>query len=86
MGSLIWSIIIGAIAGWLAGQMMKGHGFGIWANIIVGIIGAFIGNFTLSLVGIAAYGLLGQLIASLLGSMILVWLISLFSGRESSAH
>ncbi|MDF2929601.1 MAG: Transglycosylase associated protein [Anaerospora sp.] len=45
MGSLVWSLLIGAIAGWAAGNIMRGHGFGIWVDIIVGIVGAFIGGF-----------------------------------------
>jgi uncharacterized membrane protein YeaQ/YmgE (transglycosylase-associated protein family) len=42
---MVWSLIIGAVAGWLAGKFIKGHGFGLWVNIVVGIIGAFIGRF-----------------------------------------
>ena len=57
--NFILFLIIGAIAGWLAGRIMKGRGFGIIGNLIVGIIGAFIGGFVFSLLGIATYGLIG---------------------------
>lgn len=86
MGNIFWTLIIGAIAGWLAGKVVKGHGFGIWVDAILGIVGAFIGNFILGLFGIATFGLIGSLIASFVGAMILVLIISLFSGRASNAH
>ena len=56
---LLWFVIIGAIAGWLAGQFMRGHGFGLLGDIIVGVIGAFIGRdiSTMAGLGLAAYAL-----------------------------
>lgn len=78
----IWFIIIGAVAGWLAGQIVRGHGFGLWADIIVGVIGAFIGGFLLSAIGISTYGLIGQLIASVVGAIILVLVMRAFSGSR----
>lgn len=86
MSNIFWTLIIGAIAGWLAGKVVKGHGFGIWVDAILGIVGAFIGNFILGIFGIATFGLIGSLIASFVGAMILVLIISLFSGRASNAH
>ena len=79
MGSgLIWSIIIGIVAGWLAGQISRGHGFGVWIDLIVGVAGAIIGSFALSLIGIRDYGLIGSLITSTIGAVILLWLMRLF--------
>ncbi len=75
--NFILFLIIGAIAGWLAGRVMKGKGFGIIGNLIVGIIGAFIGGFVFGLLGIATYGLIGSLISSLAGAIILLWIIGL---------
>ncbi|MBP2631479.1 MAG: Transglycosylase associated protein [Firmicutes bacterium] len=86
MSNIFWTLIIGAIAGWLAGKVVKGHGFGIWVDAILGIVGAFIGNFILGLFGIATFGIIGSLIASFVGAMILVLIISLFSGHASNAH
>jgi len=86
LSNIIWTLIIGAIAGWMAGKVVKGHGFGIWVDAILGIVGAFIGNFLLGIVGIETFGLIGSLIASFIGAMVLVWIISLFSGKESHAH
>ncbi|MEO1201131.1 MAG: GlsB/YeaQ/YmgE family stress response membrane protein, partial [Pseudomonadota bacterium] len=56
--SLLMFLIIGGIAGWLAGKFMKGGGFGIAGNIVVGIIGAVIGGWVFGMVGLAATGLI----------------------------
>ena len=57
---LIMFLIIGAVAGWLAGKLMKGGGFGLVGNIVVGVIGAFIGGYLFGALGIAAGGLIGS--------------------------
>ena len=65
MESLIITLVIGAIAGWLAGNIMKGRGFGVIGNIVVGILGAFLGSFTFSALGISlAGGILGSIITA----------------------
>lgn len=79
MGGFIWTLLIGAIAGWIAGQLTRGQGFGIVTNIILGVVGAFVGNFALSLLGLAAYGTIGQLVASVIGSVIILWIGRMFS-------
>jgi uncharacterized membrane protein YeaQ/YmgE (transglycosylase-associated protein family) len=73
---LILFVLIGAIAGWLAGQIMKGRGFGVVGNIVVGVIGAFLGGFVFRLLGFAAFGLLAQLITATVGAIILLWIVS----------
>lgn len=74
--------IIGIIAGWLAGQISKNHGFGIWGDLIVGIIGSFIGNMLLGLLGFAAYGIIGNIIAATVGALVLLWIVRLFRPAE----
>jgi len=73
---LILFVLIGAIAGWLAGQIMKGRGFGVVGNIVVGVVGAFLGGFVFRLLGFAAFGLLAQLITATVGAIILLWIVS----------
>jgi uncharacterized membrane protein YeaQ/YmgE (transglycosylase-associated protein family) len=73
--SFVWFIVIGLVAGWLAGQLMKGRGFGLIGNLIVGVCGAIIGGFLLRLVGFAAYGLIGSLISATIGAVLLLFLI-----------
>ncbi len=77
MNSLVMFLIVGLVAGWLAGQIMKGKGFGLVGNLIVGVIGAFIGGYVFDAVGIASYGMIGAIIAALVGAVILLWVISL---------
>ena len=59
----IWSIIIGIVAGYLAGKIMRGGGFGVIVNLILGIIGGVLGGWVFSLLGISAGGILGSLIS-----------------------
>jgi len=69
---------IGALAGFLAGQIMKGQGFGLLSNIIIGIIGAVIGGYVFGLLGITAGGMIGSLITAVAGAVILLFLVRLF--------
>ena len=68
----IWFILIGLAAGFLAGAVVKGHGFGILGNIVVGIIGAVLGGFIFSLLGVAATNTLGRLISAFVGAIVLL--------------
>lgn len=75
---LIIFLIVGGIAGWLAGLLMKGRGFGVVGNIVVGIIGAIAAGFLLPMVGIAiAGGILGQIIHAFIGAVIVLAIVSL---------
>ena len=75
--SLIVFLAIGALAGWLAGNIMKGRGFGVIGNIIVGIVGAVLGGFVFSLLGVTAGGLMGSIITATVGAIILLYIITL---------
>jgi uncharacterized membrane protein YeaQ/YmgE (transglycosylase-associated protein family) len=70
----IWSIIIGIVAGYLAGKIMRGGGFGVIVNLILGIIGGVLGGWVFSLLGISAGGILGSLITSTVGAILLLWI------------
>jgi uncharacterized membrane protein YeaQ/YmgE (transglycosylase-associated protein family) len=76
LGNLIVFLLIGALAGWIAGALTKGSGFGVVGNIVVGIVGAFLGGFVFGLLGIAAFGLVGRLIFAILGALLFLWLLS----------
>lgn len=77
--SLIWFLIIGIAAGWLAGKIMRGGGFGLVGDLVVGVIGALLGGWLFGVLGISTggLGLLGSLIVALVGALILLWLIRL---------
>lgn len=74
---IILFLIIGAIAGWLAGKIMKGGGFGLLGNVVVGVIGAFIGGFLLGLLDVSWGGTLGALGTALIGAIVLLWIVGL---------
>lgn len=73
---LTW-IVIGAIAGWLAGLLVKGHGFGLIGNIIVGILGAGVAGLLAPRLGVHTESFGGNIVASLLGALVLLVLVSL---------
>lgn len=80
--SFIWYIIIGIAAGFLAGKIMRGGGFGLLINLLIGIVGGLLGGWTFGLLGITTSGLLGSLITSTVGAVLLLWIASLFSGKK----
>ena len=73
----IWFILIGLVAGWLAAQFMKGGGFGIIGDIVVGVLGALLGGFLFGLLGISAGGLIGSLIVATVGAVVLIFILRL---------
>ena len=74
----LWFILIGLAAGWLAGQLMKGGGFGTVGDIVVGVIGALIGGFLFRSLGVSAGGgLLGALIVATVGALVLLFVLRL---------
>ncbi len=68
----LWFIIIGILAGFIAGKLMRGGGFGILVNLIVGIIGAVLGGWIFGLLGIAAGGIIGSLVTATVGAIVLL--------------
>ena len=75
MDSLLWTLILGGLAGWLAGKITRGTGFGILGNIIIGIVGSIIGHFGFALLGITTATMLGDLLFAVLGAIALVFVI-----------
>jgi len=77
ISSLILFLVIGAGAGWQAGEIMKGGGLGLAGNILIGIIGGVIGGFLYRLLAIAAGGLIGSIATATLGALVLLFVIGL---------
>jgi uncharacterized membrane protein YeaQ/YmgE (transglycosylase-associated protein family) len=75
--SLLIFLAIGALAGWLAGTLMKGGGFGLLGNIVVGVIGAVVGGWVFGLLGITASGMIGSFITAVVGAGILLFIVGL---------
>ena len=72
---LIWILVIGALAGWLAGQVMRGSGFGLLGDIVVGIVGSLIGGFIFGILGIYTYGFVGSVVMATFGAVVLLYLV-----------
>ncbi len=82
MGQIIWTMLIGIVAGWLSGKIMKGHGFGLLGNLVVGVVGAVIGGILFEAIGLHAYGLIGSLIAATVGAVVLIFAIRVVQGQN----
>ena len=72
---IVWFLLVGLIAGWLAGKLTKGAGFGVPGDIVIGILGAFIGGFLFRLVGLSAAGTIGSIIVATIGAVVLVFVV-----------
>jgi uncharacterized membrane protein YeaQ/YmgE (transglycosylase-associated protein family) len=78
---LIW-IVVGAVAGWLAGLVMRGAGFGLVGNIIVGIVGAVVAGFLLPKIGIViGGGIIASIINAFIGAVLVLFVIGLLRRR-----
>ncbi|MWV13793.1 GlsB/YeaQ/YmgE family stress response membrane protein [Pseudomonas sp. R-28-1W-6] len=76
--SLILFLIIGAVAGWIAGKLLRGGGFGLLGNLVVGIVGAVIGGHLFSYLGVSAGGgLIGSLVTAVIGALVLLVIVGL---------
>lgn len=76
--NLLWFLIVGLVAGWLAGVLVKGGGFGLIGDLVVGVIGAFVGGWLFSTIGASAGGgLLGSIIVATIGAVVLLFILRL---------
>ena len=73
MFHLLGSILMGALVGFIAGNLMNAEG-GFWRNVVIGVIGSFVGSFTFGLLGFYARGLVANLIVDVLGACLFIWL------------
>ncbi len=73
--NLLYFLLIGLAAGWLAGKVMKGSGYGLIGDLVIGVVGAFLGGWIFGLLHIAAGGLIGLLVTAFVGAVVLVWLL-----------
>jgi uncharacterized membrane protein YeaQ/YmgE (transglycosylase-associated protein family) len=78
---LLLFLVIGIVAGFLAGKIMKGAGYGLVADLIIGVIGSFIGGWVFRLFGITAGGILGSLVVAVVGALLLLYVVRLLKKR-----
>jgi uncharacterized membrane protein YeaQ/YmgE (transglycosylase-associated protein family) len=82
-GGIIAWLVVGLVAGWLAGMVMKGGGYGVVGDIVVGIIGAFVGGFVFSLItGGGTAGFWGSIAVAFVGAVILIAIVRALPGRS----
>ncbi len=81
---MLWFLIIGLVAGWLAGVISKGSGFGLWGDLVTGVVGAFVGGFLFNLIGISTYGVIGSIVVSTIGAVIFLWVLRMFTGTKKA--
>lgn len=77
----IWYIAIGLLAGYAAAKMMRGGGYGLIINLIIGIVGSVLGGWLFSLFGMVAVGFIGSLITAVVGAIVLLWIASLLQNH-----
>ncbi|HET6206276.1 MAG TPA: GlsB/YeaQ/YmgE family stress response membrane protein [Terracidiphilus sp.] len=81
---VLWWILVGLIAGWLTGKLMKGGGYGFVVDVILGIVGAIVGGFIAKAIGISpSGGLIYTILIALGGAVIVVFLVRLITGKKS---
>lgn len=79
----LWYLLIGLAAGWIANLIVKGSGSGLLINLIVGLIGGLLGGWLVSLFGWVPTGTWGTLLASVIGAVVLLWIVSLFTRHRT---
>jgi uncharacterized membrane protein YeaQ/YmgE (transglycosylase-associated protein family) len=80
--NFVWFLIVGLVAGWLAGKLVKGGGFGLIGDLVVGVIGAFLGGWIFSKLGASAGGgLLGSIVVATVGAVVLLLIVRLFKRK-----
>ncbi|QDF68085.1 GlsB/YeaQ/YmgE family stress response membrane protein [Shewanella sp. SNU WT4] len=75
VSTILAMLVIGAIAGWLAGKIMQGQGFGLLGNIAVGIVGSLLGGLVFGMLGFASIGIIGSIISATVGAVLLLYII-----------
>jgi uncharacterized membrane protein YeaQ/YmgE (transglycosylase-associated protein family) len=80
--SLIITLIIGGVAGWLAGKIMRGGGFGVLMNVVIGVAGSFVGTAIFFLLGLGTRNVVGSLIAATLGAVVVIYVADLVGKRN----
>jgi Transglycosylase associated protein. len=82
---MLVAIIVGIIAGFLAGKVMNDSGYGIVMDLVIGLLGGIFGRFVLGLVGIAAYGIIGSILVATFGAVVLIWLVRWIRSNRGTA-
>ena len=72
---LVWQIVIGILAGFLAGKIMRGRGYGVLMDLLLGIVGSILGGMVFGLLGLNSSGIVGQLVVATAGAVLLIYIV-----------
>ena len=81
---MIWMIIVGIIAGFLAGKVMNGSGYGLLMDLLLGVAGGIVGGFLLRFVGFYATGIISSILTATFGAILLIWIVREFRSRRGT--
>jgi len=81
---MIITIIVGILAGFFAGQVMKGSGYGLIADLLLGLGGGIVGSFVLGMLGIGSTGIIGSILIATFGAVLLIWVVRMFRSDRGS--
>ena len=73
--SLVWQICLGILAGFLAGKIMRGKGYGVLIDLLLGIVGSILGGMVFGLLGLYSYSFIGQLVVATTGAVLLIYIV-----------
>ena len=82
MIGLISFLIVGLLAGWIAGQLTRGSGFGLLGNLLVGVIGAFVGGVLFWVLGLTAQNLIGQIVTAVVGAVVALFIAAKLKNKQ----
>jgi len=81
---MIWMIVVGIIAGFLAGKVMNGSGYGLLMDMLLGIAGGIVGGFVLGFVGIGSRGMISSILVATFGAILLIWVVRQFRSNRGA--
>jgi uncharacterized membrane protein YeaQ/YmgE (transglycosylase-associated protein family) len=81
MNSILMVLLVGLLAGWLAGRIQKGKGFGLAGNLVVGVLGSVFGTWLFNQLGLAAYGFAGNLVVAVVGALVILFLLGVVTKK-----
>ncbi len=83
---MLWWIVVGIIAGWATGKIMKGSGYGVLWDLVLGVVGAIVGGWIVGLLGFSAGGgLIWSILVAIAGAVVVVWIFRLVTGRKTAS-
>jgi uncharacterized membrane protein YeaQ/YmgE (transglycosylase-associated protein family) len=81
---VILAICVGILAGFLAGKIMNGSGYGIFADLLLGFFGGIVGSIVLGILGIGSTGIIGSILISTFGAVLLIWVVRMFRANRGA--